>query len=146
MEYNYFGTDTKEIGHYLRKITETGIDYNRSIELSKLPFYPYDYPEYQNGKRQAPKGYSGLYHKGGYSIFAISGSCIDTRGGCHSVFFFKVEVSEHIEMDLCDIHPQDRENVSYTIEVVIMTQDEFDSLPEYEGQHSRKTKTATSRQ
>lgn len=43
------------------------------------------------------------------------------------------EVSEHIEMDLCDIHPQDRENVSYTIEIVFMTENEFKNLPEYEG-------------
>lgn len=43
------------------------------------------------------------------------------------------EVSEHIEMDLDDIHPQDRENVQYTIAPVYMTEEEFNSLPEYEG-------------
>lgn len=39
------------------------------------------------------------------------------------------EVSEHIETDLGDIHPSERENVSYTIEIVMMTEDEFNNLP-----------------
>jgi len=43
------------------------------------------------------------------------------------------EVSEHIEMDLGDIEPSDRENVVYTISIVFMTEDEFGNLPEYEG-------------
>lgn len=43
------------------------------------------------------------------------------------------EVSEHIEMDLGDIHPSERENVQYTITPVLMTAEEFANLPEYEG-------------
>ena len=43
------------------------------------------------------------------------------------------EVSEHIEMDLGDIQLEDRENVEYTIQPVLMTEDEFNNLPEYEG-------------
>lgn len=43
------------------------------------------------------------------------------------------EVSEHIDNDLGDIHPQERENVQYTITPVYMTEDEFNNLPEYEG-------------
>ena len=43
------------------------------------------------------------------------------------------EVMNHIEMDLGDIEPSDRENVEYKITVVFMTQNEFDNLPEYEG-------------
>lgn len=43
------------------------------------------------------------------------------------------EVSEHIEMDLGDIQPSDRENVQYTITPIFMTEEDFDNLPEYEG-------------
>lgn len=43
------------------------------------------------------------------------------------------EVSEHIEMDLGDIHLSDIENVQYTITPVYMTKEEFDNLPEYDG-------------
>jgi len=43
------------------------------------------------------------------------------------------EVSEHIEMDLGDIDPADREKVQYIITPVLMTEDEFNNLPEYEG-------------
>lgn len=43
------------------------------------------------------------------------------------------EVSEHIEMDLGDIEPSDRENVQYTVTPVFMTQTEFNNLPEYNG-------------
>ena len=43
------------------------------------------------------------------------------------------EVTEHIEMDLGDIHPDERDKVSYTIEIVFLTEDEFNNLPEYEG-------------
>lgn len=43
------------------------------------------------------------------------------------------EVTEHIVMDLGDIHPDERESVVYTIEIVMMTEDEFDNLPEYDG-------------
>lgn len=98
MNWNYFGTDTREVGHYLREITPTGINYEKSIALSELPFDPYDYPS-EHGRRNAPKGYVGFYQKGGYSICAISGSCIDTRGGCHSVFFFKGDMSKHELID-----------------------------------------------
>lgn len=43
------------------------------------------------------------------------------------------EVTEHIEMDLGDIDHEDRENVEYTIQPVLMTEDEFNNLPEWEG-------------
>jgi len=43
------------------------------------------------------------------------------------------EVSEHIEMDLGDIEPSDRENVEYKISIVFMTEEEFSNLPEYNG-------------
>lgn len=42
------------------------------------------------------------------------------------------EVSEYIETDISDIEPEDREKVEYTIRLILMTQDEFDNLPEYQ--------------
>lgn len=43
------------------------------------------------------------------------------------------EVIQHIDMDLGDIHPKERESVFYTIQPVYMTEDEFNNLPEYDG-------------
>lgn len=43
------------------------------------------------------------------------------------------EVTEHIEMDLGDMHPEDRDKAEYTITPVFMTEDEFSNLPEYDG-------------
>ena len=41
-------------------------------------------------------------------------------------------VKEYIETDMGNIDPEDREKVVYTITPVLMTQDEFDNLPEYQ--------------
>jgi hypothetical protein len=43
------------------------------------------------------------------------------------------EVAEHIDMDLGDIEPSDRDKVSYTISPVYMTEEEYNNLPEYHG-------------
>jgi len=42
------------------------------------------------------------------------------------------EVKNHILNDIGDIHPNEVEQVVYTIRPVLMTQDEFDNLPEYQ--------------
>lgn len=43
------------------------------------------------------------------------------------------EVNEHIEMDLGDMKPNEREDVEYTIQPVLMTEEDFNNLPEWEG-------------
>lgn len=83
MSANYFGTDLREKGHYFRELYKSGgIDYHRSIDMKQVPFCPYDYPATKDG-------FVGFYNVNGYSILAIRASCIDTRPGCHTLFFFK---------------------------------------------------------
>lgn len=41
-------------------------------------------------------------------------------------------VKEYILNDIGNIEPEDRENIVYMIRPVLMTQDEFDNLPEYD--------------
>lgn len=43
------------------------------------------------------------------------------------------EVTEHILNDIGDVHPNEVEQLEYTIQPVFMTEDEFNNLPEYEG-------------
>lgn len=60
--------------------------------------------------------------------------CLSDNADLNGLYLSSMrEVSEHIEMDLGDIEPSDRENVQYTITPVYLTQTEFDNLPEYEG-------------
>lgn len=88
MEYNYFGTNTRQAGHYFWKLGES--QYDSSLQpLSKLPFNP---EEFTKGKKQ---GEVELHFIDGYSILAIAGSPIDGRSGCKSVFFFKEDLTEH---------------------------------------------------
>lgn len=42
------------------------------------------------------------------------------------------EIRDYIETDLGNMHPDERELVVYTIQPVLMTQEEFDNLPEYQ--------------
>lgn len=41
-------------------------------------------------------------------------------------------VKEYILNDVGDVHPNEVEQLEYTIRPVLMTQDEFDNLKEYE--------------
>lgn len=42
------------------------------------------------------------------------------------------DVKEYILNDIGNIPPNEREAVEYTIRPILMTQDEFDNLPEYQ--------------
>ena len=42
------------------------------------------------------------------------------------------QVKEYILNDIGDIHPNEVEDVVYTIKPIRMTQQEFDNLPEYQ--------------
>lgn len=43
------------------------------------------------------------------------------------------EVTEHILNDIGDVHPNEIDQLEYTIQPVFMTEDEFNNLPAYEG-------------
>lgn len=94
MNANYFGTDLREKGHYFRELYKSGgIDYHHSIDMKQVPFYPYDYPKKQDG-------HVGFYNENGYSILSILASCIDGRPGCHTLFFFKGNLTKEKFLDM----------------------------------------------
>lgn len=91
----YFGTDLKEYGHYFwllynDKMVKSG------VTMSDIPFYPYDMPNHSKDNPMKVGEYR-YYQSGTYTIFAIKGSCKDTRGGTVTVFFIDELLSE-IEM------------------------------------------------
>lgn len=92
MNIRYFGTDLDDYGHYLFTIGEYGL-YDRNLDLKSIPFNPEEMPIRQKGENRI-KGETGFYQIGDYTIFAIEGSCKDTRGNTKSVFFLKELLTE----------------------------------------------------
>lgn len=84
----YFGTDTKEKGHFMREIYPDGKDLGpRSLRFDFLPFDP---ERVNQGMANGDINYQ--HHKsrhGEFTVCAITGSCIDSRQGCRSVFIAK---------------------------------------------------------
>jgi hypothetical protein len=83
----YFGTDLDVAGHYRWNISG-----NKMIRLGiifrDLPFNPEELNNHlQNGDVI-------FYQGGGYTVFGITGSCIDKRSGCKSLFWFKEILSK----------------------------------------------------
>jgi hypothetical protein len=91
----YFGTDTRTAGHYFWQFDATGQYMQRSNTYFKdLPFNPEAYPAKINKWDSESKGTIQFDYVDGWTIFAISGSPIDSRGGCHSVFFINKELTQ----------------------------------------------------
>jgi len=79
----YFGTDTKEHGHYFWDIEGHKMSKDFNLKMEDIPFYPYDFAKLNL------KGSSKFLQKDGYSVIGFCGSPIDKRGGTCSVFFVK---------------------------------------------------------
>lgn len=77
----YFGTSTTEKGHYIFDVYTEMLDW-KGIDFKGLPFNPEDLVA-----SCTPFGTVNYIHIEDYTIIAISGSCIDTRGGTKSVFW-----------------------------------------------------------
>lgn len=82
MKLHYFGTDLRQAGHYFFQVYKDAI-HSSNIRFEKLPFNPegLPYPLTHNS------GQVGKYHAFGFTIFVVSGSVVDKRPGCKSVFF-----------------------------------------------------------
>lgn len=82
----YFGTSLKAHGHYTWDLSG---DYMEKVGLlpKGTPFNP---EELTHGLQ---KGETAYYFGGGYSVLAISGSCIDDKPGTKSVFWIKKSLS-----------------------------------------------------
>lgn len=88
MNLHYFGTDLTSAGHFFFDIYTESFGRSR-IRFEKLPFNPEALPyriTHEKGERKD-------YHAFGFTILAISGSIIDNRPGCKSIFFVEQEIS-----------------------------------------------------
>lgn len=91
----YFGTNTRECGHYRWQFDKDGWLIKNWIKFDDLPFHP------EELTNNLPKGEVVFYQSASFTVIAISGSCIDSRPGCKSVFwekdiFTKEEMIERI--------------------------------------------------
>lgn len=77
----YFGTNTETSGHYTWDLSD-----NRMQRIGLLPATPFDPERLTMG---LPNGEVVFYQGGGYTVLAISGSPVDKRQGCKSVFWIK---------------------------------------------------------
>lgn len=100
MKIQYFGTDTKQCGHYFWDFSDNGERMRTSdLYFENIPFNPEDYPPKISRYESSPKGTTHYDVVEGWTIFAISGSPFDKRGGCKCVFFINepLIMSEIIE-------------------------------------------------
>ena len=94
---NYFGTNTREAGHYFFELGEYFSLGN--LNFKAFPFNPESLPRYEKGE-QRKRGDVRFYHVQDYHICAIYGSCVDDRPGCKSVFFVKGIEDNHLLMKM----------------------------------------------
>lgn len=101
MRTNYFGTDLTTAGHYFFEVRPDYLSSNRNIDFADLPFNPEKLPiVVGNRYAYAPKGMTRFYNFGHWSICAIGGSAIDSRHGCHSVFFWDEVLTQDQMIDI----------------------------------------------
>ncbi len=86
MKIEYFGTNFTEHGHY-RWVIEDGLHFQNLI-FRDLPFDP------ERLTNNLPKGETVFYQGGGYTVFGISGSPVDKRGGTKSIFWVDQIISK----------------------------------------------------
>lgn len=85
---HYFGTDTRDYGHYCWDFDSTGQYMSKSQSYSdNVKFDAYKF-------KSERKGTVKYFIENGYSVLAITGSCKDTRGGTVSVFFANKDFTE----------------------------------------------------
>jgi hypothetical protein len=97
----YFGTSLDSYGHYFFNVEENRLNkYDCKINFGNIPFDPEKLPLQKEKGRYNENGYVKFYSIEGYSICAITGSCIDHRPGSKSVFFVKAIISDEELKDL----------------------------------------------
>lgn len=83
----YFGTDLKECGHYRWLLSDNQMK-RIGLKFYDLSFNPETLTE------NLPNGHNAFYQTEKVSVLAISGSCIDNRQGCKSVFWVNESLSK----------------------------------------------------
>lgn len=96
---HYFGTNTRSAGHYFWDFDSTGqYLHSSSTYFKDIPFNPEGFNKTAGSRYNSynfkEKGNCEYHQKDGYSIIAISGSHVDSRGGCHSVFWVKEDLTQ----------------------------------------------------
>lgn len=91
--HNYFGTNTNSAGHYFWLLKGESQS-NSQLNFRDFPFNPENFTKSDKWGWK-PKGSVEFHVIDGYTIMAISGSPIDKRDGCKSVFFFKESLSKY---------------------------------------------------
>lgn len=99
MEIEYFGTSLTAHGHYRWSIDEDGRSKNIGLRRDDLPFDP------EGLTKNLNKGQTSFYQGGGYTVIAIAGSPVDTRGGTKSVFWTKKEISKEEFVSILRVNP-----------------------------------------
>lgn len=88
---HYFGTELDRTGHYFWLLERDSISkWGRGLmDFSKCPFNPeaLPYKAQRNGETQ-------FYQFAGFSIWAIEGSCKDSRPSSRSIFFVEQIMSK----------------------------------------------------
>lgn len=82
----YFGTNLTEHGHY-RFDMDGEYMVKTWTKFTDLPFNP------EELTNNLPKGEVAFYQGGGFTVFAIAGSCKDERPGTKSVFWVKENIT-----------------------------------------------------
>lgn len=87
MKIEYFGTSLTEKGHYIYHLGKYGLDYEKDLNINKYPF------QVERLNDNTEKGSVLRTHIQDYKILHITGSCIDKRPGCKSVFITQEAVT-----------------------------------------------------
>lgn len=60
--------------------------------------------------------------------------CLSDNSDLNGLYLANMdEVKEYILNDIGDVHPDEVDQLVYTIKIVKMTEDEYNDLPEYNG-------------
>lgn len=87
----YFGTEPDRAGHQFWRLEGSSLSRSR-LSYNDCPFNPEGLP-YKKG-HDFRNGETEFYQFAGFSIYAIEGSCYDTRPASRSVFFIEKEMSK----------------------------------------------------
>lgn len=87
VKVEYFGTSLTEKGHYLWSFGKYGLGYERNLDINKFPF------QVERLNDNTEKGTVLITQIQDYKILHITGSCIDKRPGCKSVFITQDNIS-----------------------------------------------------
>lgn len=88
MDLHYFGTNTREAGHYFWLLAGNSIG-SRGMNFKDIPFNPESIPLTRTNGEVETFVMTDFKRSKFYCILAICGSPVDKRPGCKSVFWIE---------------------------------------------------------